>query len=95
MVCYLQGNKIIFLYLRLCILLGFSLDKIKVIVLLYFVNPGTIFNISIYSENIYFMIHLVFLTYMLLNKDIDIAVKDQTKIKILGNFIYLFNLIKK
>lgn len=66
-------------------LLGFSKKKIQVVVLLYYVNPGSIFNISVYSENIYFMIHLIFLTYMLLNKETDIAVKDQTKNTNSGN----------
>lgn len=70
-------------------LLGFNSEKIKLIVLLYYVNPGSIFNISIYSENIYFLIHLIFLTYMLINKDSDIAVKNQKRES--GNeYIHLF-----
>ncbi len=70
-------------------LLGFRLEKIKVIVLLYYINPGSIFNISIYSENIYFMIHLILLTYMLLNKDTDIAIQNETNKKNLCNNYFI------
>ena len=50
------------------------------VLFLYYINPGTVFNITLYSENIYFLIHLTFLIYIMINKDKDIAIKDLNRI---------------
>ena len=42
-----------------------SLKKAKICSFLFLINPGTIFYISIYSENLYFMLHLIFIYYLI------------------------------
>jgi hypothetical protein len=57
--------------------LGYSQEKAKYIILLYLINPGVIFNISIYSENLYFFIHLIIFIYMVANRDQDILLQNK------------------
>ena len=42
-----------------------SLKKAKICSFLFLINPGTIFYISIYSENLYLMLHLIFIYYLI------------------------------
>ena len=42
-----------------------SLKKSKTCAFLFLINPGTIFYISIYSENLYLMLHLIFIYYLI------------------------------
>ena len=42
-----------------------SLKKSKICTFLFLINPGTIFYISIYSENLYLMLHLIFIHYVI------------------------------
>ena len=41
-----------------------SIKKAKICVFLFLINPGTIFYISIYSENLYLMLQLIFIFYL-------------------------------
>ena len=41
-----------------------SLKKAKICSFLFLINPGTIFYISIYSENLYLMLQLIFIYYL-------------------------------
>ena len=41
-----------------------SLIKSKICVLLFLINPGTIFYISIYSENLFFTLHIILIQYL-------------------------------
>ena len=42
-----------------------SLKKAKICSFLFLINPGTIFYISIYSENLYLMLQLIFIYYLI------------------------------
>ena len=42
-----------------------SLKKAKICVLLFLINPGTIFYISIYSENLYLLLQLIFVHFII------------------------------
>ena len=42
-----------------------SLKKAKICSFLFLINPGTIFYISIYSENLYLMLQLIFIYYLM------------------------------
>ena len=42
-----------------------SVKKSKICVFLFLVNPGTIFYISIYSENLYLMLQLIFINFVI------------------------------
>ena len=42
-----------------------SLKKSKICTFLFLINPGTIFYISIYSENLYLMLQLIFIHYVI------------------------------
>jgi len=42
-----------------------SLKKAKICSFLFLINPGTIFYLSIYSENLYLMLQLIFIYYLI------------------------------
>ena len=42
-----------------------SLKKAKICTFLFLINPGTIFYISLYSENLYLMLQLIFIYYLI------------------------------
>ena len=44
-----------------------SFQKSKICTLLFLINPGTIFYISIYSENLYLLFQLIFIHYVIIS----------------------------